>query len=111
MGHNYGMGYADFPVAEILTITLACTAMSCWLSLLRVSSGSVWPCALAHGASNTIANVGLVFCSCGKTLLGPSPLDFVTGIPLVALGACSLLRLPAGRAAAGVQHRDRRHMQ
>lgn len=105
------MGYADFPVAGILTIALACTTMSCWLSLLQVHSENVWPCALAHGASNTIANVGLVFCSCSKTLLGPSPLGFVKGIPLVALGACSLLRLPAGRAATGVQHRDRRHMQ
>lgn len=109
MGHNYGMGYADFPVAEILTITLACTAMSCWLSLLRVRSGSVWPCALAHGASNTIANVGLVFCSCGKTLLGPSPLGFVTGIPLVALGACCVSRREERLRECSIG--GRRHMQ
>ncbi|MDO4891547.1 MAG: CPBP family intramembrane metalloprotease, partial [Coriobacteriaceae bacterium] len=33
MGHNYGMGYEGFPIAGILTMTLLCTAMSCWLSL------------------------------------------------------------------------------
>jgi membrane protease YdiL (CAAX protease family) len=86
MGHNYGMGYEGFPITGILTMTLLCTAMSCWLSLLRTRSGSVWPCALAHGAFNAIANVGVVFCSAGQTLLGPNPLGLVAGIPLVAVG-------------------------
>lgn len=93
MGHNYGMGYAGFPLAGILTMTLACTAMGCWLSLLRVRSGSVWPCALAHGAFNAVANIGLVFCTCGQTLLGPSPLGLLAGIPLMAVGAFCWLRL------------------
>ena len=83
--------------------------MSCWLSLLQVHSENVWPCALAHGASNTIANVGLVFCSCGKTLLGPSPLDFVTGIPLVALGACCVSRREERLRECSIG--GRRHMQ
>ena len=29
MGHNYGMGYAGFPVVGIRTMTLLCTALSC----------------------------------------------------------------------------------
>ena len=93
MGHNYGMGYAGFPIAGILTMTLLCTAMSCWLSLLRTRAGSVWPCALAHGSFNAIANVGLLFCSVGQTLLGPSPLGLVAGIPLMAVGVFCWLRL------------------
>ena len=93
MGHNYGMGYAGFPVAGILTMTLTCTAMACCLSLLRLRSGSVWPCALAHGAFNAIANTGLLFCTCGPNPLGPTPLGLVAGIPLVALGAICWLRL------------------
>lgn len=93
MGHNYGMGYEGFPVAGILTMTLLCTAMSCWLSLLRTRSGSVWPCALAHGAFNAIANLGVVFCSVGQTLFGPSPLGLVAGIPLIAIGVFCWLRL------------------
>ena len=97
MGHNYGMGYGGFPVTGILTMTLLCTAMSCWLSLLRTRSGSVWPCALAHGAFNAIANVGVVFCSAGPTLLGPSPLGLVAGIPLMAVGALCWSRLSSSQ--------------
>ncbi len=93
MGHNYGMGYAGFPIAGILTMTLTCTAMSCWLCLLRQRSGSVWPCALAHGAFNAIANFGVIFCAVGQTFLGPSPLGLVAGIPLIALGAFCWFRL------------------
>ena len=97
MGHNYGMGYEGFPIAGILTMTLLCTAMSCWLSLLRTRSGSVWPCALAHGAFNAVANVGIVFCSAGQTLFGPNPLGLVAGIPLMVLGVFCWLRLPSTR--------------
>lgn len=97
MGHNYGMGYEGFPIAGILTMTLLCTAMSCWLSLLRARSGSVWPCALAHGAFNAVANVGVVFCSAGQTLFGPNPLGLVAGIPLMAIGVLSWLRLSSMR--------------
>ena len=93
MGHNYGMGYAGFPFAGILTMTLTCTAMACWLSYLRTKSGSVWPCALAHGAFNAVANTGLMFSTCGSTLFGPSPLGLVAGIPLIILGAFCWLRL------------------
>ncbi|MBP3867378.1 MAG: CPBP family intramembrane metalloprotease, partial [Eggerthellaceae bacterium] len=95
MGHNYGMGYAGFPVTGILTMTLLCTAMSCWLSLLRQRSGSVWPCALAHGAFNAVANIGLVFCTCGQTLLGPTPLGLVAGVPLMVVGVVCWRRLGA----------------
>ena len=97
MGHNYGMGYEGFPIAGILTMTLLCTAMSCWLSLLRARSGSVWPCALAHGAFNAVANVGVVFCSAGQTLFGPNPLGLVAGIPLMVLGVFSWMRLSSTR--------------
>lgn len=93
MGHNYGMGYAGFPIAGILTMTLTCTAMSCWLCLLRQRTSSVWPCALAHGAFNAIANVGVAFSAVGQTVLGPSPLGLVAGIPLLVLGALCLTRL------------------
>ena len=97
MGHNYGMGYEGFPLAGILTMTLMCTDMSCWLSLLRTRSDNVWPCALAHGAFNAIANVGVVFCSAGQTLFGPNPLGLVAGIPLVAVGAFCWYRLSSVR--------------
>ena len=93
MGHNYGMGYAGFPIAGILVMTLSCTAFGCWLALLRARTGSVWPCALAHGAFNAVANVGVVFCVSGPSLFGPSPLGLIAGIPLLVLGIVSLVRL------------------
>lgn len=93
MGHNYGMSYPGFPLMGILIMTLLCTAMGCWLAYLRLQTESVWPCALAHGAFNAVANIGLVFCSCGQTPWGPSPLGLVAGIPLLVLGGICLLRL------------------
>lgn len=93
MGHNYGMGYEGFPLLGILTMVLTCTAMACWLSYLRSRSGSVWPCALAHGSFNAVANLGLMFCTCGSTPLGPSPLGLVAGIPLMVIGAVCWTRL------------------
>lgn len=93
MGHNYGMSYQGFPIAGILTMILACTAFGCWLALMRKRTGSVWPCALAHGAFNAIANIGVPFCACGQSVLGPSPLGLLAGIPLIALGIVCWLRI------------------
>ena len=93
MGHNYGMGYVGFPIAGILTMILLCTAMGCWLAYLRVRTESVWPCALAHGAFNAVANIGLAFCIGGATLFGPSPLGLVAGIPLIVVGIVSWVKL------------------
>ena len=93
MGHNYGVGYEGFPLAGILVMTLECTAMGCWMAYLRMRSGSVWPCALAHGSFNAIANMGLVFSASGPTLFGPSPLGLVAGIPLIIVGVLCWLRL------------------
>ena len=97
MGHNYGMDYAGFPIAGILVMILACTAMGCCLAWLREKSCSVWPCALAHGAFNAIANLGMVFSTVGPTLFGPSPLTLVAGIPLFALGIVCLVKFTPRR--------------
>ena len=92
MGHNYGMEYAGFPLAGILTMTLACTALGCLMCLLRMRTGSVWPCALAHGAFNAVANLGVAVCVGGAGVLGPSPLALVAGTPLFAVGVFCWLR-------------------
>ncbi len=97
MGHNYGMQYVGFPVVGILTMIVACTALTCWLSYLREKTGSVWPCALAHGAVNATANVGLLFCTVGPTFLGPSPLGLIAGLPMMAVGIICLAKLPEAK--------------
>jgi membrane protease YdiL (CAAX protease family) len=93
MGHNYGMDYAGFPIAGILVMMLTCTAFGSWLAVLRLRTGSVWPCALAHGAFNAVAGLGSVFCIGGVDVFGPSPLALVAGIPLVVLGVVCIVRI------------------
>lgn len=85
MGHNFGMSYPGFPVTGILTMVVACTSIGCLLSWLRLRSGSVWPCAVAHGAINAITNAGVLFSTAGATLYGPSALGLVAGIPTMLL--------------------------
>lgn len=93
MGHNYGMAYPGFPWTGILVMTAACTAMGVCMAYLRQHTQSVWPCALAHGAFNAIANIGLYFCLAGQTLAGPTPLGYIAGIPLLALAVLCWLKM------------------
>ena len=95
MGHNYGMDYVGFPLVGILTMVVACTSLGCLLSWLRLHTGSVWPCALAHGSVNAIGNVGLYFCTTGVSLYGPSLLGLVAGIPLFVVAVVCWLHLSA----------------
>ena len=99
MGHNYGMDYAGFPIAGILMMVVACTALGSMMCYLRVKTNSVWPCALAHGAVNAILNLGLVFCTAGPSLFGPSPLGLVAGIPMIVLGIVCWLRMSPAKPA------------
>lgn len=100
MGHNYGMGYAGFPLTGILTMVLMCTAMGCWMAYLRMRTESIWLCSLAHGAFNAVTNLGLLFCIGGATVFGPSALGLVAGIPLLGLGIWSWLKLSDQRRGA-----------
>ncbi len=93
MGHNYGMDNPCFPWANILVMTVACTALGACLCYLRVRTQSTWPCALAHGAVNAVVNFGIMYCVAGQTLAGPSPLGFIAGIPLLVLGIACWLKI------------------
>ena len=99
MGHNFGMDYPGFPVVGILTMTLACIGLGSVMGWLRLKTGSVWPCALAHGAVNAIANMGLVFCTVGTTVFGPNVLGLIAGIPLFVAGVVCWLRMSSTRPA------------
>lgn len=98
IGHNYGVGYPGFPITGILSMVVFCTAVGCLLAWLRMRADSVWPCALAHGALNASAGLGVMFCTSGVTILGPSPAGIVAGIPLIALAAFVWVHMPAVRA-------------
>ncbi len=94
MGNNFGVGYPGFPMTGVLSMVMSCTSSSVLLAWLRMRAGGVWPGALAHGAVNATANLGVLFCSAGSTILGPSPAGVIGGIPFVALAVLMWLRLP-----------------
>ena len=94
MGHNYSVGYPGFPITGILVMIVACTAISSCLGFITLKTGSVLPAALAHGAINAVANLGIIFYAGSVLLLGPSPMGLVAGIPLFLLGFICWLRMP-----------------
>ena len=97
MGHNYGMGYAGFPATGILAMVVFCTVVGAFLAYLRERSGSVWPCALAHGAINATANIATLFCSAGATIAGPSPAGLIGVLSTIALALWCARKLNAGK--------------
>lgn len=94
VGHNYGAGYWGYPVTGILVMCVACLSLSSILSYLTLKTSSAWPAALAHGAINAIANIGLVFFAGTTLLLGPSPLALLGCIPLLIVAVICLLKMP-----------------
>lgn len=97
MGYNYGRSYPGFPVVGILAMVLFCAAFGVFLSWLRDRSASVWPSALAHGALNATAGIGIWFSRGGQGILGPAPLGLLAVIPTLVLAAV-LLRGMSGAA-------------
>jgi membrane protease YdiL (CAAX protease family) len=88
-GYEYGTGYWGAPVTGMLCMLLFTTAFGVLLSHLYEKSGSIWACALCHGAANAIAGLPLYFLPAGATsyLLGPTFAGLIGGIPLLFLAA------------------------
>ena len=95
MGYNYGTDYLGFPVLGIVAMTIFCMAFGMFLCFLRGRSGSVWPCALAHGSLNAVAGLGMWFSRSAGSILGPMPLGLLGCIPVVLLALWLLGRLGA----------------
>ena len=93
-GYEYGTGYPGAPFTGMLLMCVGCTAMGIALSFLYEKAGSIWAPALAHGAVNAVAGIGIMFLKPDITslFLGPTILGLVAGIPLLALAAYLLLR-------------------
>ena len=98
MGYNYGSDYPGFPVAGIAMMMVACAAFGTFLCYLREQSGSVWTCALAHGAFNATAGVGLYVSFGASTIMGPSPLGLVGFVPSLVLAVWCVHRLSVDAA-------------
>lgn len=92
LGHNYGTGYAGFPITGILVMCVFCTATGILLTWLSEKTGSCLPAALAHGAINGQGSITVYLCRPGAAnlLLGPTLCGLVGGLPLILLAAACL---------------------
>ena len=92
-GYNFGTGYWGAPFTGALMMCVACVALGILLTFLYEKTDSVWAPALGHGAFNAVAGIGYYFLPAGNTstILGPTPLGLIAGIPLFLLAAWVLL--------------------
>jgi membrane protease YdiL (CAAX protease family) len=96
MGYEYGFGYWGAPVVGPLLFLVFTIAMAIFFGWLVLRGGSVWPAAIAHGAINGIAALGL-YAMTGEPnmLLGPAPNGLLGGLPLILLAVVLFLNRKA----------------
>ena len=84
LGHNYGTGYPGWPWAGIAMMCLFCAAIGILLTWLTEKTGSCIPAAVAHGAINGTASLGVLVCADeGNPFIGPLPTGIIGGAPLL----------------------------
>ena len=103
-GYEYGLNYWGAPVLGPLLFCFITTALGILFSLLYEKVGSIWICALAHGAFNAFANIPSLFLvpdSGFQQTLGPYAVGVIGGLPLLLLALFVLLKkAPASRDAS-----------
>ena len=103
-GYEYGLNYWGAPVLGPLLFCFITTALGVLFSLLYEKTGSIWICALAHGAFNAFANTPSLFLvpdSGFQQTLGPYAVGVIGGLPLLLLALFVLLKkAPASRDAS-----------
>lgn len=94
-GYEYGTAYWGAPVLGPLLFCVFTTAMGILLSLLYDKVGSVWVCALGHGAINAFASIPSLLLKPGsgyQQTVGPFVNGIVGGLPLILLALFVLLK-------------------
>lgn len=71
-GHNYGFGYSGYPWLGIVAMCIFCIVAGILLSYLTLRTKSCLPAALAHGAINGTAALGMLFYNYPAYLESPS---------------------------------------
>ncbi len=87
IGHNYGFGYAGYPLTGILAMCGFCIAVGTLLSYLSLRTRSCLPAAIAHGSLNGMAATGVVFVSGADAVnpfAGPVPTGIIGGAGFIA---------------------------
>ena len=94
LGHNYGTGYPGWPWGGIAAMCVFCVAMGIVLTWLTEKTGSCIPAAVAHGAFNGTAAIGmLVSADGGNPFIGPAPMGIVGGAPILLFATLAMIRL------------------
>ncbi|MCR5664511.1 MAG: CPBP family intramembrane metalloprotease [Oscillospiraceae bacterium] len=100
-GYEYGLSYWGAPVVGPLLFCVVTTALGILLSLLYEKVGSIWICALAHGAFNAFAAIPALFLAEGiscQQILGPYAVGLIGGLPIFLLALYALMKkAPAPR--------------
>ena len=94
-GYEYGLTYWGAPVLGPLLFCFFTTALGVLFSLLYEKTGSIWICALAHGAINAFANIPSLFLVPDggyQQTLGPFANGLIGGLPLLLLALFVLLK-------------------
>lgn len=94
IGHNYGMGYAGFPLAGIGMMCLFCTVLGVFMSYVTLKTNSCIPAILAHGAVNGISAIGIYFTTDGgNPFVGPAPTGIIGMIPFIIAAIFMVIHL------------------
>ena len=94
-GYEYGLTYWGAPVLGPLLFCVFTTALGILFSLLYEKTGSIWICALGHGAINAFANTPSLFLvpdSGYQQTLGPFANGLIGGLPLILSALFVLLK-------------------
>ncbi len=89
-GYNYGLRYWGAPILGPLLFCLITTALGILIDLLYNKTNCIWIPALAHGAVNAVGSAGVLVLNAAyadQTILGPSMLGAIGGLPLLVLAA------------------------
>lgn len=94
MGHNYGLGYPYAPFGGIGAMIVFCIFVGVFLSYLALKVKSAIPAALAHGALNGFAAIGIFFVAgTANPFIGPLPTGIIGGIGFIIAGIVSFLAI------------------
>ena len=103
-GHNYGVGYWGYPWFGIVAMCIFCIVVGVFLSYIALRTNSCWPAALAHGAINGTAVLGMLFYNCLEDLenpnlelvnsfIGPLPVGIIGGSAYIAVAVLIMLKV------------------
>lgn len=100
-GYNYGTQYLGAPLLGPLLFCVVTVAVGTLIDLLYEKTACIWIPALAHGAFNATAAVPTIFLApayASQTILGPTMIGAIGGLPMLALGFWLVLRRGAEKA-------------